>query len=403
MATTSSSGRWRTWPRATSKPTPRSGASPSFPATCADRSRRCSESRSRGCCASGKSAIQAGWNPCSARFRISCPRTSWTASSSISPRCARPEKRRAKATRRSIRTPSVEYYRPSPLGAVNPSLSAPLNEMKPSRSICKTGNEISMRRRVGIVSFILVAGAVAAAMVGRVTAQDWRTASQEPVGLAPDPAAARDAIIQVYAARVVGWRGVFGVHTWIAVKRAAATEYTVYEIIGWRLRSQDTALVVRHRAPDMRWFGSAPEIVAEKRGAGVEELIARIDKAAHSYPWAGEYSMWPGPNSNTFTAWVLRSVPELEADLPPTAIGKDYSGKKLVGPAPSGRGLQFSLFGLAAFTASAVEGFEVNLLGLSFGINPFDPSLKLPLVGRVGPARAFASRADEAAAHKHAL
>jgi hypothetical protein len=45
----------------------------------------------------------------------------------------------------------------------------------------------------------------------------------------------------------------------------------------------------------------------------------------------------------------------------------------------------------------------VNLLGLSFGINPFDPSLKLPLVGRVGPARAFASKTDEAAAHKHAL
>ncbi len=161
--------------------------------------------------------------------------------------------------------------------------------------------------------------------------------------------------------------------------------------------------MVRHRAPDMRWFGSAPELVAEKRGADVEELIARIDRAARSYPWAGEYTMWPGPNSNTFTAWVLRAVPELEADLPPTAIGKDYSGRKLVGRAPSGRGFQFSLFGLAAFTASAVEGFEVNLLGLSFGINPFDPSLKLPLVGRVGPARAFASPADEGAAHKHAL
>lgn len=258
---------------------------------------------------------------------------------------------------------------------------------------------------MGIVSSILVLGAIAlaAAMVGRVTAQDWRTASQEPVGLAPDPASAAEEIIQVYAARVTGWRGVFGVHTWIAVKPAAAAEYTVYEIIGWRLRSQDTALVVRHRAPDMRWFGSAPELVAEKRGPGVEELIARIDSAARSYPWAGEYTMWPGPNSNTFTAWVLRAVPELEADLPPTAIGKDYSGKRLVGSAPSGRGFQVSLFGLAAFTASAVEGFEVNLLGLSFGINPFDLSLKLPLVGRVGPARAFASRSDEGAAHRHAL
>jgi hypothetical protein len=262
-----------------------------------------------------------------------------------------------------------------------------------------------MRRHVGIISSILLLGAVAlvAAMVGRVTAKDWRSASQEPMGLAPDPATARDAVVQVYAARVIGWRGVFGVHTWIAVKPAAAVEYTVYEIIGWRLRSQDTALVVRHRAPDMRWFGSAPELVAEKRGAGVEELIARIDSAARSYPWAGEYTMWPGPNSNTFTAWVLKAVPELEADLPPTAIGKDYSGIKLIGSAPSGRGFQLSLFGLAAFTASAVEGFEVNLLGLSFGINPFDPSLKLPLVGRVGPARVFVSRADEGAEHKHAL
>src|SRR5258708_13390944 len=105
--------------------------------------------------------------------------------------------------------------------------------MKPSGSMCRTGNETSMRRRVGIVSFILVAGAVAlaAAMVGRVAAQDWRSASREPVGLAPDPASARDAIIQVYAARVIGWRGVFGVHTWIAVTPAAAADYTASQAI----------------------------------------------------------------------------------------------------------------------------------------------------------------------------
>ncbi len=33
------------------------------------------------------------------------------------------------------------------------------------------------------------------------------------------------------------------------------------------------------------------------------------------------------------------------------------------------------------------DGLEVNLLGLNFGINPFDASLKLPLVGRIGPER----------------
>jgi uncharacterized protein DUF3750 len=256
-----------------------------------------------------------------------------------------------------------------------------------------------MRRRVGIVGYLVVVGAVAlaAAMVGRVTAQDWRTASQDPAGLAPDPARTPEAVVQVYAARVWGWRGAFGAHTWIAAKPAAAGEYTVYEIIGWRLRSSDSALAIRHRTPDARWFGSKPELIAEKRGAGVDGLIARIDRAARAYPWAGEYTMWPGPNSNTFTAWVLRAVPELEADLPPTAIGKDYSGIKLFTSAPSGKGFQFSLFGLAGLTASGVEGLEVNVLGLTFGLNPFEPALKLPLVGRLGPARAAAAKAGETA------
>ena len=254
-----------------------------------------------------------------------------------------------------------------------------------------------MRPRV-LPARLVLAGVIAlgAAVVGRVTAQDWRTASQEPVGLAPEPAAHSEAVVQVYAARVIGWRGIFGVHTWIAVKPAAAREYTVYEIIGWRLRWQDSALAIRHRAPDGRWFGAAPELIAEKRGPAAAELIPRIDAAARAYPWAGEYVMWPGPNSNTFTAWVLRAVPELGADLPPTAIGKDYSGTKLVGSAPSGRGFQLSLFGLAGITASSVEGLEVNLLGLTFGVNPFDPALKLPLVGRIGASRASAVGAEEA-------
>lgn len=255
---------------------------------------------------------------------------------------------------------------------------------------------------MSIVGYLVVAGSLAlgGAMVGRVTAQDWRTASQEPVGLAPEPSAHPEAVVQVYAARVIGWRGVFGVHTWIAVKPAAASEYTVYEIIGWRLRWQDSALAVRHRAPDARWFGSVPELIAEMRGPGAATLIPRIDEAAHTYPWAGEYTMWPGPNSNTFTAWVLRAVPELEADLPPTAIGKDYFGAKLLGSAPSGKGFQFSLFGLAGITASGVEGLEVNLLGLTFGINPFDPALKLPLVGRIGPSRSPVVGTDETASQR---
>ncbi len=237
--------------------------------------------------------------------------------------------------------------------------------------------------------FTLLALALGRALI----AQDWRNA--EPVGLAPDPAATPEAVVQVYAARTWGLRGLFGVHTWIAVKPADARAYTVYEVIGWRLRWSDSALSVRQREPDARWFGNAPELLADRRGAGVDELIARIDQAARDYPWAGEYTMWPGPNSNTFTAWAARAVPELEVDFPATAIGKDYLGSKLVAAAPSGSGLQFSLGGLLALTASGVEGIEVNVLGLSFGVNPFTPALKLPLFGRLGAARVAAPESAE--------
>lgn len=220
-----------------------------------------------------------------------------------------------------------------------------------------------------------------------VVAQDWRTASHEPAGLAPDPATTLEAVVQVYAARTWGWRGNFGVHTWVAVKPPEAKAYLVYEVIGWRLRRSDTALVVSARAPDAHWFGNVPEVLAEKRGAEAEALIPKIEEAVRAYPYAKEYSAWPGPNSNTFTAWISRAVPELRVDLPPTAIGKDFLGERIVASAPSGSGVQISLVGLFALTASGVEGLEVNLLGLTFGIDPFSPALKLPLIGRIGAAR----------------
>jgi hypothetical protein len=215
------------------------------------------------------------------------------------------------------------------------------------------------------------------------SAQDWRTASRAPVGLAPDAETTSEAIIQVDGARTVGWKGAFGVHTWVATKPTNAKEWTVYEVVGWRLRWSDSAVVISNRAPDGRWFGSEPELYADRRGEGVDELIRRVEEAARTYPFASEYGLWPGPNSNTFTAYLTRSVPELGVDLPGTAIGKDYLRDDIVHTPPSGRGLQVSLAGLLGFTASSVEGLEVNLLGLSFGVGP--SGLKLPFIGRIGP------------------
>ena len=230
---------------------------------------------------------------------------------------------------------------------------------------------------------------------GAALGRDWRAASREPVGLAPDPALVSEPVVQVYAARAVRWRGYFGVHTWIAVKPAAAREYTVYEVTGWRLRRAGSAVTIGPRAPDARWFGNAPRLLAEARGAHVADVIERIERAAAAYPYAERYRVWPGPNSNTFTAHVLRAVPELRADLPATAIGKDYLGTTWLARAPSGTGWQINAFGLLGLLAALEEGLEINVLGLTFGIDPADWALELPLAGTLGLGTAArASRAQ---------
>ena len=215
---------------------------------------------------------------------------------------------------------------------------------------------------------------------------DWRTASREPVGIAPDPAMTREAVVQVYVARAYSWRGYFGVHSWIAVKPTAGRAFTVYEVIGWHAHhGGGPALVIHETAPDRRWFGAEPEIIADIRGDGVDAIIKRIDAAARSYPHADDYNLWPGPNSNTFTAYIGRAVPKLNMDLPPTAIGKDYlTNGGVFASSPSGTGYQVSLFGLLGVLAGAEEGLEVNILGLTFGIDPLDLAVKLPMAGRIG-------------------
>jgi hypothetical protein len=168
--------------------------------------------------------------------------------------------------------------------------------------------------------FGLLLSALSACRAG----SDWRTASREPTGLAPDPAVTREAVLQVYGAAAWGWRGWFAIHTWIAVKPTGAPAYTVYEVIGWRQRRGLPVVRIEQDLPDRLWFGERPWLLKEHRGAGVDELIAAVDRAARAYPWPDHYRAFPGPNSNTFTAWVAREVPQLGLQLPFAAIGSGY-------------------------------------------------------------------------------
>lgn len=216
--------------------------------------------------------------------------------------------------------------------------------------------------------------------------QRWSELRRDSSRQSVDPGAYEGAVIQVFAARAARWRGAFGVHTWIAVKPSNAIEYTRIEVMGYALRWGKSSVRVRQGRPDTYWYGSRPHLLRTITGGDqVDAMIARLLDAAERYPYAEKYNIWPGPNSNTFVAWLAREVPELQLDLPPTAIGKDYlKPGHFVSSAPSGRGVLLSVKGFAGLMLSLEEGIELNLAGLTLGLDLYPPAVKLPGVGRVG-------------------
>ena len=141
---------------------------------------------------------------------------------------------------------------------------------------------------------------------------------------APAPDNHTDAVVQVYGADVWGVRGRFAIHTWIVTKAANADRYRKYQVIGWRLRRGQPVVSITSDRPDGDWFGSPPVLLLDKRGDDAQQLVDEIHSAALSYPYSNQYVMYPGPNSNSFTAWVALEVPELNLELPTKAIGKSW-------------------------------------------------------------------------------
>lgn len=221
--------------------------------------------------------------------------------------------------------------------------------------------------------------------VDSALARDWRNADRSSAGIAPKADEEPRAVVQVYAARTFGWHRYLAVHSWIATKEKHAQVWQTYHVIGFRARRGLPVVVVEDGIPDARWFGSEPEILRDLRGPSAEKAILKIKEAAANYPYQNSYRMYPGPNSNTFIAHILRSTPEIGVELPTNAIGRDWIGQAdPVGPSQTRTGFSVSLFGLLGFSMGLGDGIEVNLLGLGVGVDLLRPAIKLPFVGRIG-------------------
>jgi hypothetical protein len=211
---------------------------------------------------------------------------------------------------------------------------------------------------------------------------NWQTADRSSAGLLPKVSEHPDAMIRVFAARTVRWRGIFAVHSWIVVKERGATRYSRYDYTAW-----GDPIRIDGFAPDGRWFGALPETVVSVDGEEAEKLIPKIRSIVENYKFRayGDYSPWPGPNSNTFVQAVLDAVPELKAVLPPTAVGKDYPyDGKWFGITPLRTGAFVSLAGYFGLTIGWIEGIELNFFGGVLGFDIRRPAVKLPGLGRLG-------------------
>ncbi|MCB1378446.1 MAG: DUF3750 domain-containing protein [Alphaproteobacteria bacterium] len=209
----------------------------------------------------------------------------------------------------------------------------------------------------------------------------WRGADWSSSGLLPAAAQVSEAKVIILAARTGRWKSIFAEHTSIVLKAKGASDWTRYDVVGWGQPVRRNAY-----AADAFWYGNKPYVVAEVTGSAAERMIPLVERSIAAYPHRerGTYTVWPGPNSNTFVAWVARNTEGLDVELPPVAVGKDYLGSGVrLSQAASGTGLVVSAWGLVGLTAALREGVEINLLGATIGIDPDDLAVKLPSLGKL--------------------
>lgn len=207
----------------------------------------------------------------------------------------------------------------------------------------------------------------------------WRNANWGSSGVLPEATSVPEAQVIILSARTGRWKSIFAEHMSIVLKPEGASEWTRYDVVGWGNPVRKDAY-----AADAFWYGNTPRIAFQLDGAEAESLIPRIEETIASYPHSqsGSYTVWPGPNSNSFVSYVVRHTEGFAAELPSVAIGKDWIGGGFaMAEAPSKSGWTVSLHGLAGLTLARAEGLELHLLGSTIGLDPASLAVKLPALG----------------------
>jgi hypothetical protein len=244
-------------------------------------------------------------------------------------------------------------------------------------------NRRSRRKTLSLVFFAVFLAPVlfaVGALAYRGGPAHWGEYDRTIASQLPAASAHPDARILVMSSRTRGWKGVVAVHSWVVIKGENEKAWRRYDVAGW-----GNPVRLNWWPPDL-WFGAHGTVVADIKGSKAQALLPRVDAAIKDYQYrnSGDYRIWPGPNSNTFVATVLRAIPEVGATMPPNAVGRDFRPWPYIGLTDSRTGVEANLWGLLGLKFGWVEGLEMNVLGLVAGVDVRNPALKVPGFGRVG-------------------
>jgi hypothetical protein len=79
-------------------------------------------------------------------------------------------------------------------------------------------------------------------------------------------------------------------------------------------------------ASGSRWNATCHNTCTGEVGSMAWKLFIFIEsEELQSYPYKNRYNILMGPNSNTFTQWIVDQVPECKLTLPYNAWGKGYN------------------------------------------------------------------------------
>lgn len=191
-------------------------------------------------------------------------------------------------------------------------------------------------------------------------------------------------VVQLHRATLPQPLTAFAVHYWFVAwdpDRASWERWEVWQDAGHA--SPSWGHVHRDLMPPDAGVGGG-EGVVERQWYGAEaHALLEVLHTPRAYPLRAVYRAWPGPNSNTYAAWVLERA-HVAADLDPRAIGKDWRGFVGAGATTTRTGVMVST-PVIGLKVGLRDGIVVSVLCLSFGAKLGPPALETPL-GSLGGA-----------------